>query len=223
MFVRMPGSQDPRILSSCFSPSSSHCLPSIYFFFFRCSSQTSSIPYFLVLGGEMHYIIHDELKGLLITERVKRDLLMLWKGHDFTGERLMVTFALSGIPAARGSGCAGGCCARSARAVLGCLVPVWAVLGEQSQGRAPGWEHQAVLLPRGWRQGRCPEASGAIRLLLLLENQRVVQTIRLSFHFYHLCFLSGLCQSVGPGNLLMVKEKCVFTVLKVDLTGTSVM
>lgn len=144
----MPGSQDPRILSSCFSPSSSHCLHSIYFFFFRCFSQTSSIPYFLVPGGEMHYKIN--YKGLLITERVKQDLLMLWKGHGFTGERVLVTFALRDIPAAA--------LAVQVGAVPTEPEPCWvsgaslgsaggAEPGQQHSFAPPGRERQAVLLP----------------------------------------------------------------------------
>lgn len=129
----MPGSQDPRILSSCISSSSSCCLPSIYFFFLDAFLKPAVFCIFWSWVEKMHYKMN--YKGLLITERVKQDLLMLWKGHGFTGERVFVTFALRDIPAG-GPGCAGGCCARSARAVLGCLVPVWAVLVGQSQGRA---------------------------------------------------------------------------------------
>lgn len=62
----------------------------------------------------------------------------------------------------------------------------------------------------------CCEPNKAIRLLLLLEGRANNQA---ELSFLHMHFLSGLCQSVGPGNLLMVKERCVFTVLKVDLMG----
>lgn len=42
----------------------------------------------------------------------------------------------------------------------------------------------AVLLPRGSQCLRAVNTNEAIRLLLLLENQTIVQTIRQSFHFY---------------------------------------
>lgn len=186
----------------------------------------SNQQYSIFSGPGWRNALQDELKGLLITERVKQDLLMLWKGHDLTGSRVTVTFALGDVPAAL---------AATALGVQVGAVPaepepcwgVWCQSGQcwQSRARAaaqlcsPPGEHEAVLLPQGCRQGRWCEA---IRLLLLLENQTVVQTIRKSFHFYT-CFLSGLCQSVAPGNLLMVKEKCVFTVLKADLVGSFVM
>lgn len=82
-------------------------------------------------------------------------------------------------------------------------------MGARGSAAAPGleagkvlWSNRAVTVA-GKSKGR---ANNQAELSLL-----------------HLYFLSGLCQSVGPGNLLMVKEECVFTVLKVDLMGSFVM
>lgn len=105
---------------------------------------------------------------------------------------------------------------------------------EQSPGSS------TALLPQDWNvwQCCCPGAglgSGRTLSAFVLTRQPSNQALtaagksnnrannQAELSLSHLYFLSALCQSVGPGNLLMVKERCVFTVLEVGFMGKSVM
>lgn len=106
-----------------------------------------------------------------------------------------------------------------------------ASLGSAGESRA------VALLPQDWNtwQCCCPGAGARAREGLTVpsccECQRSNQAVAVAgksnncannqaeLSLLHVYF--GLCQSVGPGTLLMVKERCIFTVLKVDLMGKS--
>lgn len=87
------------------------------------------------------------------------------------------------------------------------------------------------MLPQDWNAGSA--AAPGLTVPSCCEHQRSNQAVAVAgksndrannqaeLSLLHMYF--GLCQSVGPGNLLMVKERRVFTVLKVDLMGKFMM
>lgn len=92
--------------------------------------------------------------------------------------------------------------------------------GQQHSFAPPGWETRGSAAAPGLEAGKVLWSNRAVTVAGKSKGRANNQA---ELSLLHLYFLSGLCQSVGPGNLLMVKEKCVFTVLKVDLMGSFVM
>lgn len=226
----MPGSQDPRILSSCFSPFSSHCLPSIYFFLDAFLKPVV----FHIFWSWVEKCTTRWIKRFINYRASQAGLADALERTWFHRLKAYCDFALSDIPAAW----------QQWQPRLQLLVGdvamepelcrgVWCQSGqcwwEQSRGSS------TALLPQGWDSGSASalglgprqEVLSASVLWTQWSNQAVTVAEKSNgrannqaeLSLLHLCFLSGLCQSVGPGNLLMVKEGCVFTVLKVDLMG----